>query len=1150
MSIREILKESSQVSYQGSVTGLSTASATTLEPAYTPSFNYGYIGNSYKTLCNVAGGIVLANGVHFQYDKRLDKSVSEDATYGFGTIAGGIFDTSASGAFASGKCLRIVENGKNITDATGLNLKIMAKYMPNVSSIVSPPYDYCYIDPISRLFILPQPIYWSKFESAANITTTPEINTLGFTPSISIGGAGGQFYDYTTGYGSKFGNALVLGCIAADYYYGGTVNIKNALTIPKGTISMYWGVYGSGRGSNNIHNAYLNINNIVVGNAISYNSNSSGLSVGGTTVGSGGCFVGNGIVHVFLVWDADKGLTNGNSVRLYINGSLLYSTSNTIATSGDLYLTTNNRSYGIEAGIWDNFKLWNYANEAGLSAEYNGGAGIESAYDTRYGGGTGIPLLTGASSGVGTAPITITGTGGLNTTATSDDAVTLINASGNFGSGGPLFTNDLIPVTFSYNKRLDASTTDDPVDGYGTVSGGMFDTGVTGSLASNKYFRITNNGVNVKSLTGVSKVYAKNLSTLQVPPANSIYVDPVLGKYVMPQPIYWSKCESVANLTTPEIGLSPLSISLDSTPSYVTGNKFGNGVGIGSSVGTGMNFNNINFPSEGTISFWNASGAGSGGQNAGWQFLTKNTSTLFQIYWNGVVGSLSNTLYIVLNGSTVASIAYGTWNTIYHFYVVWSAINSLSGGKSVRLFANGIEVLSTTTVIPSGTFSDNMKYNWLSTGGVGTYSITDNIKIWNHVIEDPSFEYNSGTGRESALHPCYGSGNNYKPSNNTVRYYRLGGDTLATIDEPVTLTSGAIGKFGPTGGTITDNSLAPLTFQYDKRLDNTADGGIDVFDTGITGSLASGKYFRITINDVNAKSLTGITQVVAKNLSTLQVPSSNSIYVDPTLGKYVMPQPIFWAKMENGIPEIGTLNFVIGTGYGAGYVSTEWANVRSKFGKGFGLLAAGNAEAGTTFQINPVGISTTNNQGIFSFWYSNYANFGTENFPVISIMLSSTTYITCNYNWFSGVSTNQIVVDGIVKATNSTRILWINPATSLHWAVVYNTSSGIELRLNNISIIAWSGTFSTNFYVTPLIWQTLFTGTTSSYYTIVDNIKHWSYVDNWSDIIAFEYNGGTGNESALHPCYGSPNYTPANNTVRYYKSGSSNNKATIRISGN
>jgi hypothetical protein len=91
------------------------------------------------------------------------------ATYADGQSLADVFDPGTSGVFAEGKCVRIVENRKSITDPSGLNLVPIAKSF--AGGIVSPPRNQCYIDPISGQFQLPRPVYWSKMESNESVTT-------------------------------------------------------------------------------------------------------------------------------------------------------------------------------------------------------------------------------------------------------------------------------------------------------------------------------------------------------------------------------------------------------------------------------------------------------------------------------------------------------------------------------------------------------------------------------------------------------------------------------------------------------------------------------------------------------------------------------------------------------------------------------------------------------------------------------------------------------------------------------------------------------------------------------------------------------------------------------------------------------------------
>jgi hypothetical protein len=767
--IREILKEAQNIIYTGGVTGLSTASATLLESATSSQNGYGYIGDSSQVLCNQVGGVPLIANTHFVYDQRLDSG-----TYN-------IYDTAVSGTFASGKCLRIVENAKNITDATGLNLQVWAKYMPNTSSLIIPPYNVCYIDPVSRLFVLPQPNYLSKCESAANLTSPDMSPTISFNTSYN-----GRFY---MGYGySTFTLGVTTGkwgnCIYT--HAGGDANhlatwtdfnyniINTAGVAPQGTISFWFkarlenavwsGGYAAG-GTATI-NFYLGATSYY---AFSYSSTDN---------------IDSGWMHAYIVWDTAKTLTGGKSVLVFINGAASSSSTASIDTSlVKIYtyvygVSAHSEEYGYYDGAGllyiDNVKVWTSIYE-NPTFEYNGGAGVEgSSYILS--GTSGVGYIAKGSS---TAPVVITGTGGLDTTATSDDPVILVNAQGTFGPvGGSLCTSDLVPLSFTYDKRLD-STSDGGVD--------VFDTGITGSLASGKYFRITDNGVNVKSLTGITQVIAKNLNTMQSPPSNIIYIDPISGKYVLPQPIYWSKCESLNNMTSPEIGNAILTYDFARSSGYPTNDVFKFGKGVGANSGTSFSGNCSkrfqiisNLETKYTISSWITTGG---------IFYDPGTYSMGVVSYD--LGNLSiqqvscipnftsgTALFILISGSIIASVNIGTSS---HIFINIDSNAGLSGGKTVRIYANGIDVLSTTNVF---TINSPLQFSYGAgcyVNGFTGYASVDNIKIWNHAIEDPEFEYNSGTGRESALHPCYGSSDGYAPLNNTTRYYRSGASNNKSI---------------------------------------------------------------------------------------------------------------------------------------------------------------------------------------------------------------------------------------------------------------------------------------------------------------------------------------------------------------------------------
>lgn len=799
MALKKILKTSSAVTTQGAITTNVTPNIITLESTTSPSNGYGYLGGSTATLCDSTNA-ALAAETQFQYDKRLDASTTQDAVNGFGSVAGGIYDTGNSGAFASGKCLRIVENAINV--ATTLGLQVWAKYMPTTSSLVNPPYNMCYIDPISRLFVLPRPAYWSKCESLAGLTT-PEILVGNIvTPSI-------EFNNGSIGYAvGKFNNAFTWsGSASAACVY------NTGILFPSSGMMSYYAATSLGAGKEQL---------LTVGDS----SDLFSLILGGVSTQYYNILKLNGssiqtaynsmdvYKHVFIIWDTAKGITGGKSISVYLNNTEILSSTATLPTLASTYIRVRLWSSGGTGADYvgiDNLKIWSYMTNYAdmITMEYNAGTGRETALDSRYQSSNNYqPILTG-TSGVGyiskvdspTSPFTIPGSP--SDTAATAEAVTLSNgAVGTFGTnGGLLAGHDQTTLAYEYNKRLDASTSEDAVEGYGAVAGGVWDTGTSAALADTRALRIVNNGVNVKSLTGITKVIAKNLSTLVVPPANTVYVDPSSGKYAMPMPIYWNNFNdsvqdtyynmltggnhvlfrsqmAILSETVPATSLIGLAITDSRNPTSWKNNF------VRLSAGSGqVNENNYRMlsqlPAAGTVSYWGRCHTGgnpneafiSFGGNYSNSFGSNPTGTSFLAEFHG---NASAQVYIRIANSTVSSYTSLSNNTNYHIYIVWDINKGLSGGKSIRIFVNGVERCSTTN---SFTNSDILCFKVGSsyTGGSADLEAWfDNIKIWNHAIDDPAFEYNSGTGRESALHPCYGSTDGYVPSVNTVGYFRSG----------------------------------------------------------------------------------------------------------------------------------------------------------------------------------------------------------------------------------------------------------------------------------------------------------------------------------------------------------------------------------------
>lgn len=339
---------------------------------------------------------------------------------------------------------------------------------------------------------------------------------------------------------------------------------------------------------------------------------------------------------------------------------------------------------------------------------------------------------------------------------------------------------------FEYDKRLDASTTEDPTDGFGATAGGIIDTGASGAMT--KKIRLVENTANVKSGTNYTalKVYAKNLASLSSPSGDRCYIDPMNGKFVLPRPAFWSKFENANS----EIG----SYSVYLPSGYDTGflPSWGGSLGtVYAKWNNGLYFSSannseggeivitpsINNLTAGTMSFWYATGGIDGGAY-GWSntiviWLGPNTYIrLYHHYSSGIANS------IVINGSTATTDAGTSMMSLTpkHYYITWNNTTGIKIWVNGSLVMTGLGTWSTSTSYPL------VKLYIDTTSGIRLSSIIDNLKIWNHsIVDDPTWVYNGGTGREDALHYIYGATNAYKPTGVKASYFYIASSTTPAI---------------------------------------------------------------------------------------------------------------------------------------------------------------------------------------------------------------------------------------------------------------------------------------------------------------------------------------------------------------------------------
>ncbi len=361
-----------------------------------------------------------------------------------------------------------------------------------------------------------------------------------------------------------------------------------------------------------------------------------------------------------------------------------------------------------------------------------------------------------------------------------------IDADRAFGTFGDL--NDL-PGSGICGKTM-SDDSGAPLTGlfnYGDSLESVFDTSTSGSLDGGKFIRMVHSGRNLLSDLGLTPVAKRLLHAEEMtgaPGKGQFFIDPATGRYILPRPDYWSRMESVENITDPDLRgvIDPiLTVTSGNLSTEAGKNGFGNCImmtGGASSLVDLWPFGNAGVSDKGTLSMW-------WNPNKPQSILTQ----LLRIYIAGTGTYIELTceeIKIVVNGSLRNS-GEGfdfkqQWN---HVYLVWDLDQSLYGElKTIRLFVNGEEIGSCSDVWTSGTFSIRAESH---TGIVNCDNRLDNLKIWKHVVsESPDWEFNpvgegTGLGREKALHAIYGPDSDpeydYRPhmtgSGNGVGYFFL-----------------------------------------------------------------------------------------------------------------------------------------------------------------------------------------------------------------------------------------------------------------------------------------------------------------------------------------------------------------------------------------
>jgi hypothetical protein len=333
----------------------------------------------------------------------------------------------------------------------------------------------------------------------------------------------------------------------------------------------------------------------------------------------------------------------------------------------------------------------------------------------------------------------------------------------------------------------------------------LYETGSSGNLDPG-FFRIVHNGKNIADPTGLGLTpVAMDLSKPVSPPINQCYIDPNGGTFIMPQPIYWSRCEWSENLLDmadiKPNGCVPSSRT-DFPPGYTFSsftdegyrnhrfnkgyyNKMysGSGTGLGTRYFYPFGETTVMNWQKGTLSVWITSTAtsigdwwvGAAGQAIA-SFIAPKAASMFNIITELSANKDAGGLYVhdlkvKINGAVAASANIENGQS-YHLYAVWDSGKGLSGGKSMRVFLNGTEVIALANDLPPALESVQFENSFTTYAAGGRAPIGgadgsgevgfDNIKIWSTVVsESPLWEFQNNF--DDGLCPVYGLVNRYRP---------------------------------------------------------------------------------------------------------------------------------------------------------------------------------------------------------------------------------------------------------------------------------------------------------------------------------------------------------------------------------------------------
>lgn len=720
----------------------------------------------------------LIAGVDFQYDKRLDASLTQDVVDGFGTIAFGIIDTGLSGDLADGKAFRFIDKStgvdRNVFSTMGL--KVFAKNL-TVNPYLTPPIDRIYLDPLTGKYVLPRPVYWSKCNNDNNMLVDADI----YSGDITYGKwlTGNVFYT-TYGPHQKFTGGTAIEIRDATPDGSKYIALNKSGILKKGAISFYakriclttgTAVGFSYHQFEIASGTYLRLRYTEADGAYAeryYN----GTLVDSTAIGN---WPDNTWIHVCIQWAEDGSIFGGRNMGMWLNG--VY-TKGFLKSAHPITVTLNNLKAYSDTSITepvgitgmyvyiDNIKIWQE-----LIGTPTWEMDKEDAMHTIWGSANNYKpnIVVGYKylPSLGMSPAILPKPVGVSGPVTDESAADASNGVAYFGASHSVFDTD-----FTYLKEGEDFAYEEPLDS-GTYN--IYDTKNSGVLDNGRKLRVCHDSINLRNM-GLTPIAKKMVLNNFVPPKNQFYIDPVLGKIITPRPIYWNKCNSFVNT---EININNVPVDINGNVTVYSGGKFDDGYyvayhPVNSTVGSTIRPFGTEQPRKGTMSFWAMVDQGSCDNCVGLVFdkNSANQAIVSVLPSDGGGGSKVD-LWIKGGNRQTYWMSFASW---VHMYIVWDLDKTLQGNtKTVLVYANGVLILTSDLTF---VIDDLRIYFGVYSIGVQGYGLSyiDNIKAWDHVVsESPNFEYNACNGRIDALHEMYGSGNGFRPNLNSIGYYKSSG---------------------------------------------------------------------------------------------------------------------------------------------------------------------------------------------------------------------------------------------------------------------------------------------------------------------------------------------------------------------------------------